>query len=75
MNLGLSMIDYIIIIIGVIIMLTVSLIQRKGSVREMIDRKPVYIKFLVYYVLIFAIVLFGAYSIGYDASQFIYNQF
>ena len=69
------MIDYIIIIIGVIIMLTVSLIQRKGSVREMIDRKPVYIKFLVYYVLIFAIVLFGAYSIGYDASQFIYNQF
>jgi hypothetical protein len=26
-------------------------------------------------VLIVAIMLFGAYGIGYDASQFIYNQF
>ncbi len=75
MNLGLSYIDYIIIIIGVIIMFSVSMIQRKGCVREMIYKKPVYIKFAVYYCLIFSIILFGAYSIGYDATQFIYNQF
>lgn len=76
MNLGLSMIDYIIIFVGVLLMFSVSLLQTKvGSVREMIDKKPVIFKFLVYYVLIFAIVLLGAYSVGYDASQFIYNQF
>lgn len=75
MNLGLSMIDYVIIIMGVSLMLIVSLVQRKGSVREMIASKPVIVRFFVYYGLIFAIILFGAYSIGYDASQFIYNQF
>ena len=75
MNLGLSMIDYIIIIIGILLMLSVSLVQRKGSVRERIDKKSFMVKFCIYYILIFSILLFGAYSIGYDASQFIYNQF
>ena len=42
MNLGLSMIDYIIVIVGVLLMFSVSMIQRKGSVREMIDKKPVH---------------------------------
>lgn len=75
MNLGLTSLDYIIIIIGVILMITVSLLKDKGSVREIIERKPTIVTFGVYYVLIFAIILLGAYSIGYDASQFIYNQF
>jgi len=75
LELGLSMNDYIIIIIGVLLMFSVSMIQRSGSVREKIDQKPVVFKFAVYYVLIFAIILLGAYSVGYDASQFIYNQF
>lgn len=75
MDLGLNMTDYIIIIVGVLIMLAVSLKQRKGSVREQIAKKPFLVRFMVYYLLIFAIILFGAYGIGYDASQFIYNQF
>lgn len=75
MNLGLTSLDYIIIVIGVILMITVSLLKDKGSVREMIERKPTIVTFGVYYVLIFTIILLGAYSIGYDASQFIYNQF
>lgn len=75
MNLGLNGLDYAILIIGVLVMILVSLKQRKGSIRERLWKKPVVVRFLVYYVLIFAIVLLGAYSIGYDASQFIYNQF
>ena len=74
LQLGLSHIDYMILIVGVIILITFSLIQRKGSVREKLNQKPI-VSFVVDYVLIFVIVLFGAYSIGYDASQFIYNQF
>ena len=34
LQLGLSHIDYMILIVGVIILITFSLIQRKGSVRE-----------------------------------------
>jgi len=75
MQLGLTSLDYIILFVSVIIVLIVSLIQRKGSVRDMIASQNGVIRFGVYYILIFAIILFGAYSIGYDASQFIYNQF
>lgn len=75
MQLGLTSIDYFIIVIGVIIIFIVSMLQRTGSVREKLYQKPVMVRFLVCYVLIFSIILFGAYSIGYDASQFIYNQF
>ena len=75
LNIGLTLIDYIILIIGVIFMFLVSHSKKNGSVREQIDQKNVVVKFAIYYVLIFAIILLGAYGIGYDASSFIYNQF
>lgn len=75
LKLGLSTIDYVIILIGVIIMLTVSLLGRKGSVRERISVLPYPVRFIIYYGMFLAVLLMGAYGIGYDASQFIYNQF
>ncbi len=56
-------------------MVSVSLIQRKGSVRERIAAKPYPLRFALWYGLFLAVLLAGAYGIGYDASQFIYNQF
>ena len=55
--------------------MTVSLLQRSGSVRDRIAAKPYPVRFLVWYGLFLAVLLAGAYGIGYDASQFIYNQF
>jgi D-alanyl-lipoteichoic acid acyltransferase DltB (MBOAT superfamily) len=75
LKLGLGYLDYAIIAFGIILMLTVSLLQNKGSVREMISRRPYPVRFLIYYGLFLIILLMGAYGIGYDASQFIYNQF
>ncbi len=75
LKLGLSSLDYIIILAGVGIMLTVSLLQRKESVRDIISKRPYPIRFIVWYGLFLIILLMGAYGIGYDASQFIYNQF
>lgn len=75
LKLGLTSLDYIILLGGVLLMLTVSLLQRKGSVREMIYRRPYPIRFMIYYGLFLIVLLMGAYGIGYDASQFIYNQF
>ena len=56
-------------------MLKVSLLQNRGSVREQIFRLPYPARFAIYYGLFLIIILMGAYGIGYDASQFIYNQF
>ena len=56
-------------------MLGVSLIQRSGSVRERIGRRPYWVRFILWYGLFLAVLLMGAYGVGYDASQFIYNRF
>ena len=60
---------------GTFVLVSVSLIQRKGSVRERIAAKPYPLRFALWYGLFLAVLLAGAYGIGYDASQFIYNQF
>lgn len=75
LKLGLTSLDYIILLCGIILMLTVSLLQRKEGVRERIFRLPYPARFIIYYGLFLIVLLMGAYGIGYDASQFIYNQF
>jgi len=75
LKLGISVADYIVVLLGVLLLLFVSLRQRKGSVRQQIAAKPIAINFMVVYLLLMAIIILGAYGIGYDASQFIYNQF
>ena len=75
LNLGLSGLDYAILLVGLLILVTVSLVQRKGSVREQIAAKPYPVRFVIWYGLFLVVLLMGAYGVGYDASQFIYNQF
>ena len=77
MDLGLKIADYIVLLIGLIILITVSLIQRDGSIRDKIAQRPRTVR----YVKFFSILCFNycnpclGYGIGYDSSQFIYNQF
>lgn len=75
MNLGLEMTDYIVLLISLVILLTVSLLQRSGSVRCRIAENSLIIRYSVYYALFISILVLGAYGVGYDSSQFIYNQF
>ena len=75
LQLGLTSADYLIAAVGVVIMFAVSCIQEKhGSVREVLWEKPV-LCYAVFFVLAVAVLTFGAYGVGYDATQFIYNQF
>ncbi len=74
--LGLTGADYGVLIIGFFIVLGVSLYKaRRGSVREALYRKPRAALYGVMAALALVIVIFGAYGVGYDSSQFIYNQF
>ena len=75
MELSLTGWDYTILLIGTGVLLTASLLGRKGSVRKQIlDKSPV-LSCALTVAMFLAILLFGAYGIGYDSSQFIYNQF
>jgi D-alanyl-lipoteichoic acid acyltransferase DltB (MBOAT superfamily) len=75
MNLGLGLSDYGVLAFGFIVVVGSGFIQRKGPIREQIMSKPLFVRSLVYYVLILSILVFGAYGVDYDSNQFIYNQF
>ena len=75
LRLGLTGADFLVLAAGFVLLLTVSLIQRSGSVREKIGAKPFWFRFILWYALFLATLLLGAYGAGYDSSQFIYNQF
>jgi D-alanyl-lipoteichoic acid acyltransferase DltB (MBOAT superfamily) len=75
LQIGLSMLDYGILLFGAIVMLCVSLVQTRGSVRDQIAARPYPVRFVIWYGLFLLVLLLGAYGIGYDASQFIYNRF
>lgn len=74
-GIGLSLSDLLIVSAGVLAMVVVSLVQRGGSVRSQIARMPYPVRYAVWYGLFLAVLLMGEYGIGYDASQFIYDQF
>ena len=75
LGLGLTELDYGILIFGVVLMLTVSLLQERfGSVRELLwDRTG--LRYALTIGLFLVVLLMGNYGIGYDAGNFIYNQF
>lgn len=75
LQLGLTAVDFEILIFGVLVMFSVSMIQRSGSVREKITAKPYVWKAALWFGMFVMVLLWGTYGIGYDASQFIYNQF
>ena len=75
LEIGLERSDYYVLLAGVIILTTFSLIQRRGSVREKLALEPEFLRYAVYIILVISIITFGAYGIGYDSNQFIYNQF
>ena len=76
LELGLTRGDYIVSILAIIVVFLVSLYKKlKGKdLREwLFDRYHLFI--LCCAALILVTVVFGAYGKGFDASQFIYNQF
>jgi alginate O-acetyltransferase complex protein AlgI len=75
LGLGLGMADYLVLLAGLVALIAVSLLQRDGSVRNKLAVKSAPVRFAIYYVLIISILVLGAYGMGYDSSQFIYNQF
>ncbi len=75
LQLGLSSMDYLILTLSVLILLTTSLLGRRGSIRELLAQKPLPLRYASCFLLFLCILIFGAYGVGYDANQFIYSQF
>ena len=75
-NIGFETADFIVLIIGIIMIFVVGLLQEKGyHLREKISKQNLIFRWSLYYIMIFAIVLLGIYGPGYKVSDFIYGQF
>ena len=76
LKIGLTGAEYIVLLVGFVIVLSVSIVKVKvGSIREKLYEKPAIIYYGLMALLFLVTVVFGAYGVGYDSSQFIYNQF
>ncbi len=71
---GLTAADILIVVFGVLVVFTVSKISARTNVREWLYERPVRAAVLVGMLFVLTVML-GAYGVGYDSSQFIYNQF
>lgn len=76
LKLGMDIQDFIIITIFTIIVFIISILhERNISVREKISKKNIVIRWTIYYAIIIAILLFGAYGTGYRPVDPMYANF
>ena len=75
-ELGLDRGNWTTFILAVALLFVIDILHEKGlSVSKIIDSQEIWFRYLIYAGLIWSIIMFGIYGIGYDTSQFIYVQF
>ena len=72
---GLSQKEVFLTFAGLLILLLVSVLQQSGSVREKIDRQGIVFRWVLYFMLLFAVIVFGKYGPDYNPADFIYRGF
>ena len=76
MKLGLTGLDYAVLGGSICVLFAVSLFQEThGSFRKALSEKPAALRYTLIFAMFLVVILMGSYGIGYDASNFIYNQF
>lgn len=76
LTLGLDLCDYIIVLVTLLIVFAISLMREKEiSIREHIAKKPIIVRWVIYYVFIMFILIFGAYGANYVPIGPIYAEF
>ena len=74
---GLVRSDYLVIIAGALVILVVSILQERSGrqLRDVLEQKSLWIQWSVYLLLIFAVLIFGAYGPGSNTADFVDTQF
>ena len=75
LQLGLDIYEWMILIVSLLVLFTVSAMQQKQSVREWLAGKNIIIRWTILYALLFYVILLGNYGPGYSAAEFIYQGF
>ncbi len=62
-------------LLAIIVLWIADVMQEKRPLREALSKKNPVIRWLVIFIGIFAVIIFGIYGPGYNASAFIYEKF
>lgn len=75
LQLGLDMRNLVIAVVSLMILFAVSCMQEKRQVREWLADRPLVVRWILLYALLFYVILLGNYGPGYSATEFIYAGF
>lgn len=67
--------DFYVMLLGLFILMRVDYFRNKKDLKAALADQNVVFRWMVYYMIIFIILVFGIYGPVYDASTFIYFQF
>lgn len=74
---GLVRKDYLVLILGTLVVFVCSLIQERSNkqMRDILARRSIVLRWAVIFIGIFMILIFGYYGPGVDPAEFVYMQF
>ena len=73
---GVHIYDYFILGISFVLLLAVSLMEEKGyDFRQQIEKQILPLRWSIYMVMLFSIIIFGAYGGDFTNTAFIYGEF
>lgn len=76
LNLGIDKMDITVIIIGLIFIIIAGVLGERGcNIREAVAGKNIVVRWVLYYALVLAVLILGAYGFNYPDIGFIYAQF
>ncbi len=75
-NLGLDRKNFFLMLFAILILLAVDIIKERGiRIRETISAQSLPVRWLIYYLAIFALLIFGMYGPAFDPANFVYGGF
>ena len=76
-QLQLNTVEIVVIVLAIGIIWLTDLLSDAGEIQfpELVQKKKNANRYLIFYILIIVIFIFGMYGPGYHAEQFIYMQF
>ena len=74
-GLGLDWTELMILAVSILFSAWVTIHNQKEDMRVTLEKKPIWLRWIALYALLFYVILLGKYGPGYSASEFIYQNF
>ncbi|MBQ2946743.1 MAG: MBOAT family protein [Bacilli bacterium] len=74
-NFGLSRANLVLLFFSIVCLMIYEIFNHKFDIIKFINKRNIIVRWILYFIIIYIILIFGIYGPGYDASQFIYFQF